>query len=64
VSIVKNSPATYRLTPDQLLVIIANDMGVKPQDITVRFQVEMIGGDWPGQSPVPTFTGCTVEAKR
>jgi hypothetical protein len=55
---------TYRLTPEQVVLIIARDMGVKPESIAVDFSVavETIGPmEFPTQ---PKFIGCTVRKAR
>jgi hypothetical protein len=59
----KTSQLSYKLTPHQLLQLIAADMQVAPEAIDVVFHTGVTGGDMFDREQCVTFTGCTVVVK-
>jgi hypothetical protein len=52
---------SYRLTPQQILAIIAADMGVPASDVSMEVHIEMRHSDrLERDTATPIFIGCTM----
>jgi len=60
-----NTVVTYDITLEQMAMLIANDLGVNVDDITVYYDIREVGGDFLDRYPgTNTVTNIRVTYKK
>ena len=59
-AILQSSTTVYKIPLDQMKALIANDLGVPVEAISVRYVVESQGGDWGDRSQSYAVTSIEV----